>query len=381
MGPGVEPVAGDRLAQLDELVLHVDQDLAGRAPRALGARRQADLSVGAVAGEQLMEPALGDAGGRRPPPAPCALPPALPGPRSPSDQCDTLLSSVHDVSRIPPGCPGIRHPLQRATAPHPLGRPSTPSSSDGIFPPMEWRSLTATRFGFCDVCGRPSAMVATTRNKKEAMRCIWCRASARNRLMARTVCRIYQVGSIGALVKGSALNFHELDVYEAQAAGPIHKRLKRLPRYVCSEYWDDIEPGDFRDGVRCENLEMLTFSDGSFDLIIHQSVLEHVENPDAALAECARVLRQDGRLVFEVPVCDYEVPAMRPQSRRRLPDEPLFHIDPLRREGVLVVTDFGLDVVDQLECLGFRVDLITEHYGDSVITYCAVFSCRLASEH
>ena len=211
------------------------------------------------------------------------------------------------------------------------------------------------------------------------MRCVWCRASARNRLMARTICRTYHGRCIAALVKDRALSFHELDVYEVQAAGPIHKRFKRLPRYVCSEYWDDIAPGGSRDGVRCENLEMLTFSDESFDLIIHQSVLEHVENPDAALAECARVLRPDGRMVFEVPVCDYEVPTMRPLSRRRRSDEPLFHIDALRPGGVLVVTDFGLDVVDQMERLGFRVDVITEHYRDSLIAHCAVFSCRLAS--
>jgi SAM-dependent methyltransferase len=42
--------------------------------------------------------------------------------------------------------------------------------------------------------------------------------------------------------------------------------------------------------------------DESQDFVFHSEVLEHVENPDRFLAECHRVLRPGGRLLFTVPL-------------------------------------------------------------------------------
>ena len=47
-------------------------------------------------------------------------------------------------------------------------------------------------------------------------------------------------------------------------------------------------------GVRCENLEELTFPDESIDLHISQDVMEHVFQPKRAFAEIARTLRPGG---------------------------------------------------------------------------------------
>lgn len=49
------------------------------------------------------------------------------------------------------------------------------------------------------------------------------------------------------------------------------------------------------------NGEVLPFAAASFDMILCEHVFEHLERPDAVLAECARVLRPGGRLFFLTP--------------------------------------------------------------------------------
>jgi SAM-dependent methyltransferase len=48
-------------------------------------------------------------------------------------------------------------------------------------------------------------------------------------------------------------------------------------------------------------LEQLTFPSDSFDLFITQDVMEHVFNPERALAEVMRVVRHGGAHVFTAP--------------------------------------------------------------------------------
>lgn len=185
--------------------------------------------------------------------------------------------------------------------------------------------------------------------------------------------------SLPELVREPA--FRELAIYEAQASGPLHTILGECPNYVCSEFFAGVTPGSLRDGVRCEDLQALSFSDASLDIVMHSSVLEHVPRPQDAFSESHRVLRGGGRLIFEVPMTDRGIPGMRPKSVVRVETssgrdihvlEPAYHDDPLNPDGVLVYTDFGLDVEERLKNVGFQVKLESRRLDRSSMSHSVV---------
>lgn len=61
----------------------------------------------------------------------------------------------------------------------------------------------------------------------------------------------------------------------------------------------DSTPGPDVDVVA--DAAALPFDDASFDLVLSQAVLEHVETPEVVVAEMVRVLRPGGLLCVEVP--------------------------------------------------------------------------------
>jgi ubiquinone/menaquinone biosynthesis C-methylase UbiE len=94
----------------------------------------------------------------------------------------------------------------------------------------------------------------------------------------------------------------------------------------------------------------LTFHDASFDVVITSELFEHVSDPWAGFSEVRRVLRAGGRHIFTVPM----VPATLTASRSQQP--AVYHIDPMRPQGIAVITDFGDDLPDLLRPLGFETD-------------------------
>jgi SAM-dependent methyltransferase len=149
-----------------------------------------------------------------------------------------------------------------------------------------------------------------------------------------------------------------LRVYEASSRGPLFDYLRRTAgELVCSELFDDLRPGQVRDGVRCEDLQALSFPDESFDLCTSTEVFEHVPDDRLAFRELHRVLRPGGRLIFTVPLFDSDETVERAvveagQIRHLLPDH--YHDDEIRGSGrVLVFRDYGRDVTERLLSAGF----------------------------
>ena len=50
-----------------------------------------------------------------------------------------------------------------------------------------------------------------------------------------------------------------------------------------------------------ENWKRLPFADGVFDAVVASSVFEYLNDADSVLAECRRILRPAGKLIFSVP--------------------------------------------------------------------------------
>lgn len=97
------------------------------------------------------------------------------------------------------------------------------------------------------------------------------------------------------------------------------------------------EPIDyFYDGKR------LPFPDASFDSVLTTEVLEHIFNPDEALAELARVLRPGGRMLLTCPFAwelheePHDYARYTPHALRALLDRAGFDVEVHERAGSAV---------------------------------------------
>jgi len=211
--------------------------------------------------------------------------------------------------------------------------------------------------GRCAVCGRFQRFVRRARAIRETYACPGCRSSARYRHQAQALVERLGCGLADSLAELAALpGFRGKAIYEPGIAGPFRRAFQELEGYVHSFYWEDVAPGAYRDGVRCEDLMALTFADASFDLVLTSDVFEHIRHPFRAFAEIRRVLKPGGLHVFSIP-------PMAP-----LPRETRFRVEtsterdvpllPERYHGdgrggrSLVYTDFGADLLDALAEMG-----------------------------
>lgn len=99
------------------------------------------------------------------------------------------------------------------------------------------------------------------------------------------------------------------------------------------------------------NVEKLDFPDGYFDLIICNHVLEHVDNPAAALAEFNRCLAPGGHLVAQTPYS----PVLRNTFELTKPVDATFATYYFGQNDHVRL--FGADLVDHFRGAGFAGDL------------------------
>jgi len=217
----------------------------------------------------------------------------------------------------------------------------------------------------CSVCGSDGPFVRSDRPTRESFECSACGASLRYRHQAEVLLLLFasRERTLADLVRSPRVR--GLDVYEPGISGPFRRLFRQHPSYVNSYLWRGVEPGVSQEGVRCEDLQALTFPDGSFDLVVSSDIFEHVRDPWLAFREVFRVLRPGGVHVFTVPFA-WPLPSTTVRrvdtstSEDRHLLEPVFHGSPVDPEGSLVYTDFGLDLPERLRELGFRTSV---HHG------------------
>jgi SAM-dependent methyltransferase len=223
------------------------------------------------------------------------------------------------------------------------------------------KHLWKNRFGYCNVCGRYTFFYChDPAGIRGSMLCLFCLSRSRNRHLAKVLLEKVGPGSKSLRSLARRVNGHDLDIYEACACGSLNRYLKRLKGYQCSEYYEGVELGSLKENsVRCENLECLSFPDNSFDVVITEDIFEHIREPGKAWLEVRRVLKPGGYHIFTVPFNNSKKTITRVEIRNGyginvLP--PRYHGDYLRDQGILVYTDFGNDLFDQLSSIGLPTE-------------------------
>jgi SAM-dependent methyltransferase len=192
--------------------------------------------------------------------------------------------------------------------------------------------------GYCDICEKPVLFSATDPWLRDYYKCELCGSIPRERAVMLCLQRFFP-------------NWRELIIHESSpiSRGPSVRLRKECPGYIPTQFWTDVRPGRERDGVRCENLEALTFRDHSIDLHITQDVLEHVFHPSRAFAEIARTLRPGGAHIFTTPLVNKTRPSelcaqLRPDGSILHLMEPEYHGNPVNAGGALLTVRWGFDI-------------------------------------
>ena len=200
------------------------------------------------------------------------------------------------------------------------------------------RRLLLWRGAKCNLCGYP---IITVNKTVFGKRCIKCRSSFIHRAMGLVI---------------NNFNFNEkICVYELSTRGALFNFLKyKYANISCSEYYDDVNPGQYKNGIQCQDVQQLTYEDNIYDLITCTEVFEHVCDDIKGFRECYRVLKTGGYFIFSVPLAN--MPLTIDRGLMNLPPE--YHSDRIRGERkVFVYRNYGLDIKQKLEAVGFSVDI------------------------
>jgi len=214
--------------------------------------------------------------------------------------------------------------------------------------------------GFCIPCNKNSSFIIDMRsggkyinekwipNWRERLECEQCHMNNRQRLIA-------------ALIKQELDLSEDKNIYLMEQVTPIYAwAMSTFQQHniTGSEYLGhEYEGGAEINGIRHEDVENLSFSDNSLDLIISNDVFEHIPNIETALAECSRVLKNDGMMLATIPFHSANEQSI---TRASIVNGELTHIlpamyhgNPVSSDGSLVFTDFGWDILNTVKLAGF----------------------------
>ena len=199
--------------------------------------------------------------------------------------------------------------------------------------------LKKMEIGYCPICEHKTIFYARNGWLRDHYFCVFCKSIPRQR----------------AIIKYITLYFEKYDnmvVHESSPFGAASDFLiKNCEHYSSSHYFPEIQPGQIKDGFRCENLEKLTFDDDTFDIFVTQDVFEHIMNPDRAFKEISRVLKPGGSHIFTVPYYPDQKGAPRAMEKDGeiiYLKEQIYHGNPVSSEGSLVTYDWGYDFIDYI---------------------------------
>ena len=126
---------------------------------------------------------------------------------------------------------------------------------------IDWRKVKV-KFGECPLCGK--TIFIKLNDNEWAIRCFFCGAAPNSM-------------AIGIVLKRLLKKFASMRIYILSSSGPLFDFLsKSAGELVFSQYFDDIYPGEYKGNTQCQDVQQLTYNNGSFDICISSEVFEHV---------------------------------------------------------------------------------------------------------
>jgi SAM-dependent methyltransferase len=192
-----------------------------------------------------------------------------------------------------------------------------------------------------------------------------CKLPARSRLL------------VGAIRECAHSLFHDTC---SQKRALLFERVTPLYRYLKTQIHNlegveylgvEKTPGetyDFR-GVRIVHQDMTctSYTDDSFDLLIHSDVLEHIGDFRSSLKDNHRILKPGGLLIFSAPIYNHkqhiEKAKINAHGLVEAIGDAIYHGNPLTAAGSLVFNLFGYGILDDLAEAGFRDAAIGLNYS------------------
>jgi SAM-dependent methyltransferase len=214
-------------------------------------------------------------------------------------------------------------------------------------------AITSGKFnrGHCSICDRSTFFIEQGPWLRDEYFCVDCYSIPRQRAIIH-------------VLETRIPGWRDLVIHETAAGGQSSDKIEaEASNYTTSHFMPDVELGKTRDGVRCENLEALTFNDNSFDLFVTQDVFEHVLDPAQAFAEVARVLKPGGVHLFTIPLYSHDTSFVRAKwgEGGEIVNlvEPDYHGDPEQGQGWLVATEWGKDFTKFIEdASGLKTEVV-----------------------
>ncbi|MBV5329425.1 MAG: methyltransferase domain-containing protein [Chlorobium sp.] len=193
--------------------------------------------------------------------------------------------------------------------------------------------------GHCSTCNQEVSFVAKNAWLRDHFLCSKCGSIPRERALMLVIEQFYP-------------NWRDLIIHESSPGnrGASVRLAQECRSYIPSQFFNDQKLGSVVNGMRCENLEALTFSDESIDLHISQDVIEHVFHPAKAFQEIARTLSAGGAHIFTVPLVN-KMKGSRVRAKISKDgsivhlEPPVYHGNPIDFQGSLVTVDWGYDIV------------------------------------
>lgn len=207
-----------------------------------------------------------------------------------------------------------------------------------VNPRRQHTDLILENTGFCPICEAEVTFSSASEWLRDHYLCSNCHSLPRERALMEVI-QIYFP------------NWRNLTIHESSPAnrGTSVRLSSECKDYIPSQLFEGIQYGALFNGVRCENLEQMTFLNESIDLHVTQDVMEHVFSPSKVWGEVARTLRPGGAHIFTTPLVRKTDASV---LRARLSESgeiiylfpPVYHGNPINEKGSLVTVDWGFDI-------------------------------------